>query len=165
MVTVVAGVDPRAMINVGNVNDSAALVNPVHDPIGAATGTTTTCQRHEQRLANPVRIHRQPGLAELQHSSGNALRKPLGDRSPFGWLEPDLVPLPRYSRHLPVARRRARSWRTVAMTAPGSPRSSAPSLYWADRNGRWHRYDDLDPGPVDSASSEIEADPTCIFWG
>ena len=39
------------------------------------------------------------------------------------------------------------------------------SLYWADRNGRWHRYDDLEPGPVDKVLNEIEADPTCIFWG
>lgn len=39
------------------------------------------------------------------------------------------------------------------------------SLYWADHNGRWHRYDDLEPGPVDEALNEIEADPTCIFWG
>jgi hypothetical protein len=39
------------------------------------------------------------------------------------------------------------------------------SLYWADRNGRWHRYDDLEPGPVDKALNEIEGDPTCIFWG
>jgi hypothetical protein len=39
------------------------------------------------------------------------------------------------------------------------------SLHWADRNGRWHRYDDLDPGPVDKLLNEIEADPTCIFWG
>lgn len=39
------------------------------------------------------------------------------------------------------------------------------SLYWSDRNGRWHRYHDLHPGPVDSALNEIEADPTCIFWG
>jgi len=39
------------------------------------------------------------------------------------------------------------------------------SLYWADRNGRWRRYHDLDPSPVDEALSEIEADPTCIFWG
>jgi hypothetical protein len=39
------------------------------------------------------------------------------------------------------------------------------SLYWADRNGRWHRYHDLDPGPVRDALNEIEADPTCIFWG
>jgi hypothetical protein len=39
------------------------------------------------------------------------------------------------------------------------------SLYWADRNCRWHRYDDLDPGSVDEALNEIEADPTCSFWG
>ena len=39
------------------------------------------------------------------------------------------------------------------------------SLYWADRNGRWHRYDDLEPGPVNNLLCEIEADPTCIFWG
>ena len=39
------------------------------------------------------------------------------------------------------------------------------SLHWADRNGRWHRYDDLEPSPVDKLLCEIEADPTCIFWG
>ena len=39
------------------------------------------------------------------------------------------------------------------------------SLYWADRNGRWRRYDDIDPGPVDRLLDEIEGDPTCIFWG
>ena len=39
------------------------------------------------------------------------------------------------------------------------------SLYWADRNGRGHRHDDLEPGPVDKLLGEIEADPTCIFWG
>ncbi len=39
------------------------------------------------------------------------------------------------------------------------------SLYWPDRNGRWHRYDDPHRGPVDQLLNEIEADPTCIFWG
>jgi hypothetical protein len=39
------------------------------------------------------------------------------------------------------------------------------SLYWADRNDHWHRYDDLDPGPLDTVLNEIEADPTGIFWG
>jgi hypothetical protein len=39
------------------------------------------------------------------------------------------------------------------------------SLYWPDRNGRWHRYDGLKPGPVGKLLDEIEADPTCIFWG
>lgn len=39
------------------------------------------------------------------------------------------------------------------------------SLYWADRNSRWHRYDDVEPGPVDELLREIAEDPTCIFWG
>jgi Protein of unknown function (DUF3024) len=43
--------------------------------------------------------------------------------------------------------------------------SSLWTLYWADRNSRWHRYDDLDPGPVGDLLDEIAEDPTCIFWG
>jgi hypothetical protein len=30
------------------------------------------------------------------------------------------------------------------------------SLYYADRNGRWHRYDDLEPGPVGQLLCEID---------
>jgi hypothetical protein len=37
------------------------------------------------------------------------------------------------------------------------------SVYWADRNGHWHRYDDLEPGPLDTVLNEIEADPTGIL--
>ena len=39
------------------------------------------------------------------------------------------------------------------------------SLYWADRNGRWHRYDDLPPCAISQALEEIERDPAAIFWG
>ena len=39
------------------------------------------------------------------------------------------------------------------------------SLYWADRDGRWHRYDVLDSSPADKVLIEIEDDPTCISWG
>jgi hypothetical protein len=39
------------------------------------------------------------------------------------------------------------------------------SLYWADRNGRWHRYPGLQPGTVGEMLEEIEGDPTGIFWG
>jgi DUF3024 family protein len=38
-------------------------------------------------------------------------------------------------------------------------------LYFADRNSRWHRYDDLGPCSVAEALKEIDADPTGIFWG
>jgi len=40
------------------------------------------------------------------------------------------------------------------------------TLYWRDRNLRWHRYDRIDPAPhVDPLLAEIDADPTAIFWG
>jgi hypothetical protein len=40
------------------------------------------------------------------------------------------------------------------------------TLYCADRNGRWHRYDDLDPsGSVSELLDEIDQDPTGIFFG
>lgn len=39
------------------------------------------------------------------------------------------------------------------------------TLYWADRNGRWHLYDLLAPGTAQELLHEIAADPTCIFWG
>jgi Protein of unknown function (DUF3024) len=39
------------------------------------------------------------------------------------------------------------------------------TLYCADRNSRWHLYIDTDPGTVDELLTEINADPTGIFWG
>jgi Protein of unknown function (DUF3024) len=39
------------------------------------------------------------------------------------------------------------------------------TLYFADRNSRWHTYDMIAPGNVDDLMKEIEDDPTCIFWG
>jgi hypothetical protein len=39
------------------------------------------------------------------------------------------------------------------------------TLYWADRNDRWHLYDLIEPGRVELLLTAIEDDPTCIFWG
>jgi hypothetical protein len=40
------------------------------------------------------------------------------------------------------------------------------SLYWRDRNLRFHRYDQFPPSPhVDDLLQEIDRDPTAIFWG
>ncbi len=39
------------------------------------------------------------------------------------------------------------------------------TLYWADRNSRWHVFDLIEPGSIDSILQEIELDRTCIFWG
>jgi hypothetical protein len=40
------------------------------------------------------------------------------------------------------------------------------SLYWPDRNSKFHRYDRISPSPrVGVLIDEISADPTGIFWG
>ncbi len=40
------------------------------------------------------------------------------------------------------------------------------TLYWRDRNLRFHVYDLLAPSDrVEDLLTEIERDPTCIFWG
>ncbi len=39
------------------------------------------------------------------------------------------------------------------------------SLYWRDRNGRWHLFDLLEPGTVDQMLAAIDEDTTAIFWG
>lgn len=44
--------------------------------------------------------------------------------------------------------------------------TGAWTLYWPDRHSRFHRYEDIDPTPtIDRLLAEIDADPTCIFWG
>ena len=45
------------------------------------------------------------------------------------------------------------------------PEAKNWSLYWPDRNGKFHRYEDLAPGSIDTVLDEIERAPTGIFWG
>jgi len=40
------------------------------------------------------------------------------------------------------------------------------SLYWRDRNLRFHEYDRVPPmGSVEDLLAEVDRDPTAIFWG
>ena len=40
------------------------------------------------------------------------------------------------------------------------------TLYWRDRNLRFHLYDHLKPSPgIGDLLDEIDRDPTAIFWG
>ena len=40
------------------------------------------------------------------------------------------------------------------------------TLYWSDRNDKFHRYDLLDPSEhVTVLLAEIDDDPTALFWG
>lgn len=40
------------------------------------------------------------------------------------------------------------------------------TLYWRDRNERFHIYQQLSPSPrAEDLLTEIDRDPTCLFWG
>jgi hypothetical protein len=40
------------------------------------------------------------------------------------------------------------------------------TLFWVDRNGNFHSYDRIAPtSNIEALLDEIDADPTCIFWG
>ena len=40
------------------------------------------------------------------------------------------------------------------------------TLYWPDRNTRWHVYEDAEPtDDVEWLLREIDLDPSGIFWG
>ena len=40
------------------------------------------------------------------------------------------------------------------------------TLYWVDRNSKFHRYKRVGPtAQLVELLDEIDADPTCIFWG
>jgi hypothetical protein len=69
-------------------------------------------------------------------------RRPLWQGGPGAWTRMPIAQL-RYDTA-------ARTW----------------DLYWADRNRRWHRYDDLDATPqLVDLLKEIDKDPISVFWG
>jgi hypothetical protein len=39
------------------------------------------------------------------------------------------------------------------------------TLYDADRESRWHRYELVDSGAIDQLLEEVDNDPSGIFWG
>jgi hypothetical protein len=39
------------------------------------------------------------------------------------------------------------------------------TLYWSDRNERWHIFDLISPGSIGKILREVERDRTNIFWG
>ena len=132
-----------------DVDDAAVLVDPVDDPIGASAGTVTPGERPEQGLAD--RRCRLTANAASQNSStaaATASGSRRGDGSPGGRLETNIVLLSGFAGHAPVMRRRAKSWRTVARSAPGSLRSRRPGFPRCAQLRRRHRgFPRSSPGP------------------
>jgi hypothetical protein len=66
-------VDIGAVVDVEDVHGAAVLIYPVDDPVGSATGPKATGERAEKRLAYPVRVRCERGIAELQYRRGYRL--------------------------------------------------------------------------------------------
>jgi DUF3024 family protein len=40
------------------------------------------------------------------------------------------------------------------------------AVYWADRNDRWRRYEEIEPTEdIEVVLRVIDEDPICVFWG
>ena len=77
-------------------------------------------------------------------------------------------------RHLTIIERRA-PWREdfgPEWTTGGIARlryaasTGLWTVFWRDRNARWHRYDLIEPSSdITVLLDEVDRDPTGIFWG
>ncbi|HQU26521.1 MAG TPA: DUF3024 domain-containing protein [Acidimicrobiales bacterium] len=39
------------------------------------------------------------------------------------------------------------------------------TLFWSDRDERWHRFEEAPAGPLEEVLDALERDPTGVFWG
>ncbi|MGO9457370.1 MAG: DUF3024 domain-containing protein [Acidimicrobiales bacterium] len=46
-----------------------------------------------------------------------------------------------------------------------SPSNGNWTLYWLDRNFKWHKYSRIGPGSMQAALREVDLDPTYVFKG
>ncbi|WP_276140859.1 DUF3024 domain-containing protein [Rhodococcus sp. T2V] len=78
------------------------------------------------------------------------------------------------ARHLTIVERRAPwcddvgpEWTSLPIARLRYTKATRTwSLYWRDRNLRFHAYDRLAPSPhLKTLLTELDRDPTCIFWG
>ncbi len=75
-----AVVNLSAVVDVEDVDGAGVVLDPVDDPVGAP-GSVTAGEGTEQRCADPVRVDRRGGVAELQHGGGGPPREAAA-RSP-----------------------------------------------------------------------------------
>ncbi|MFW6600527.1 DUF3024 domain-containing protein [Propionibacteriaceae bacterium Y2011] len=102
------------------------------------------------------------------------MRRWCADRVPEHALHQVRVECEATPRHLTIVERRAPwredygpEWTTMPVARLRYTKTTALwSLYWRDRNLRFHNYDLAEPSArIDDLLDELDRDPTCIFWG
>ena len=111
------------------------------------------------------------GLPELDIAR---VRRWCADRVPAHARDEVRVECDQAPRHLTIVECRAPwreedggGWTRLPVARLRYTKSSRTwSLYWRDRNLRFHSYDRVAPTPtVDVLLDEVGRDPTAIFWG
>jgi hypothetical protein len=80
-------IDVQPVVDVEDMHGPRAVVNPINDPICAATGAVAARKRAEERFANAVRIDGECARAELEHGGCHGLRQALHEGAPGTGLE------------------------------------------------------------------------------
>lgn len=111
------------------------------------------------------------GLPELDVAR---VQRYCAERVPEHARHQDYVECEVASRHLTIVERRVPfrqdlgpEWTRLPIARLRYTKTAGLwSLYWRDRNMRFHAYDLLEPSPrVHDLLVEIDRDPTAIFWG
>jgi hypothetical protein len=122
---------------------TAAVGSGQQWPVGALTDGGVDCSRGAWRQRD------QGGLVALAHDADHAVS--VGERQVGQRWRPEYGP---DRTRFPIARLRYTKSR------------NRWSLYWRDRNLKFHEYELADPTPdIQDLLDEIDRDPTSIFWG
>nr|GLK33700.1 hypothetical protein GCM10017611_05420 [Rhodococcus wratislaviensis] len=145
----------------------------------------------ENRAENPPRL---PRTSAASGGTAGAASPPRSAPAATGLPELDIARVQRWcvarvpeharhhvrlecevaARHLTIVERRAPwcadvgpEWTSLPIARLRYTKATKTwSLYWRDRNLRFHAYDLLPPSPhLETLLTELDRDPTCIFWG
>lgn len=114
------------MINVYDRDHPRLVIDPVDDPVAAASSAVPIVQWCQETSAHTVRIVQRRAVDELERGKGNRFGKPLSQRSPNGGRDAQREALRRPVIHA-ECRRRATIDSANSSAPTTSPRASSAS--------------------------------------
>lgn len=111
-------------------------------------------------------------MAKAPEDDLELIRRFCADRVPEDQRDQTRIEADERGRSVTIVERRA-PWHpdddewtaTQVAQLRHDPASGRWSLFWSDRNGRWHLYDETVPGSAADLLEVVAADPTGVFWG
>jgi hypothetical protein len=120
----------------------------------------------------PRSAQRRPQSSGVLDAAAERLTQWCGERVPERARHQVRIEVKRRGRTLTIIERRPPwptgdgEWSTMSIAQFRLDEAGAWSLWWADRNNRWHEYVDAPRGQgFDALLREVDEDPTTVFWG